>query len=1364
MTLYTDTKLSFTDANVVSTLGSWHPSLPLLAIGSYHQEKGGFVTIFQENGTALEGCEWPILLSNQATALAWHPTRRLLVVGWDGGELYIWLEYSWARLEAPHNAALTSVAFSLGGGRLLAADAAGSMSGWQSASGAPLTSFHHQLGDVITHVSFCSPQPSSETSIRGLARAAVAGDENALDALAAWRPRTTARMREGAQPDNLSCYAAQDNGIILFIDHNGACSEVLSAPGNIIFMSILSNIYLLVAWESGGALSLTRFLTSGDGSLQTDTHVRMTARNGQCIVLSGNFNVAVITGDNLIRIWDSETGDNDVLPNEKDEIVVGDSFTSISYCNLSDTLCCGTSQGSLYLWRKDHRNTWKLISSTSIKGTVKEVTWGSEGLMNPLLFVNCITSAFILREQPVCWGYSSNVWMVQKSANEIAVTDKNNTLSSINSSITVRAFAYKDHYVALGDGKEVQIWMSSKENETKFSLVRTFQWKTDALIIYNDVLVGVVTPHIEYYSITGNSLGILPSTEGEGEPIGVTNTGKFVVIATMDGTIKLAEITKKGLRMPYPAKSCYQMIEDFGEVMRASVNCVGRYICLSIASSGLAPDPKLYLWDVANDVITNTLLAENSTPPYQSVPIAIVWDANDPRIVAVHMRSVDFDRVHLFFCHEGHLYEYKNWCSNTEEYFMSDYMLCSLCTPFIVILSQQSIKKLMMHEFQDLDLDHEPATARQVSDFLYYIMTGNLEKAVVVGTNISIGKGSVIWDSLAKECVALKRPDVGAVCLGKMGNIKGALMMRKVMNDDDIDDTCKVAILAVNLGMTQEAEDLFREAKRPDLITRLISAKEGGLTEITSGTNGGENVLLLKSAQHKLAKVLWANGETGQSLKLFESAGTLVPHVPRMLIAQGQTATLAQYVAGSNDKNLIIWWGHYLESIGELDEAIAAYTRANDYGEQTRLLCHMDRIEEAEKVCQKDRAAMYQMARYLEMQPDKTEKAVMMYIKCGTVTSAIRVAAEAMSWSLVWRAGSAGSPSHALHAASILETNGQNEQAIALYQKAGKPHMALKLAISCGDTSAMIAAVESLGSRVDPGQAHVLAAHLRRAGQHSHAAALLATAGKYEEALDIVEQSSTPLTEELSERLAAPAGTTGRDALLRRLADVLGARGLYHQAAKRLAHAGDKAGAMRWLMRSGDADRIATFAAATRDRAAQLMAADYLRRRADWKSRPDLTRHILHFYTRAKAFNKLAAFYAECAKMEVDEYDNYDKALEALKEASRCLSKSSDPETSAQTMALQEQSSLVKRFLDVKKSLEAGETNTGVTNAQQLLRAISGRSGLVTEEKILKLLVQLAPEHPDAARFEQQLKLSQRQPTEDAQSTDSPEQSIEEVI
>lgn len=517
--------------------------------------------------------------------------------------------------------------------------------------------------------------------------------------------------------------------------------------------------------------------------------------------------------------------------------------------------------------------------------------------------------------------------------------------------------------------------MRNKEGEVKFTLIRTFEWKTDVLLLYNEVIVGVVRSHIECYTITGSKIGILPSTENEGEPIVVTNTNKFILIATIDGTLKLAEITKKGFRMPYPSKNCYQSIEDFGEIMRASVNASGHYICLSIANAGLAPDPKLYLWDVANDVITTTLLADSKSPPYQSVPIAILWDTNDPRLVAVHMRSAELDHIHLFFCYESKLFEYKNWCSDSEEYFVMDFIFCSLVSPYVVILSQQNIKRILLREFKEiLDFDHNKI--KQVLNFLFYMTIGHLEKAVVIGTNISGNKNSVVWESLAKVCVSLKRADIGAVCLSKMGNIKGALMMRKVLNDDTLDNISKVGVLAVNLGMIDEAETMFRESQRPDLITRLKSAKEGGLSEIIQGETESENVLLVKSAQHRLAKILWANGETAASFKLFESAGTLVPHVPRTLIAQGQAPMLAQYVASSSDSNLITWWGHYLESIGDLDGALDAYARANDFGEQTRLLCHMDRIEEAEKLCQKNSSSLYQMARYLEMKANETESAV----------------------------------------------------------------------------------------------------------------------------------------------------------------------------------------------------------------------------------------------------------------------------------------------------------------------------------------------------------------------------------------------------
>lgn len=48
MTLYFDSPVQFSETGVISTHGVWHPSAPLLAIGSYSQERGGFVTIFDE--------------------------------------------------------------------------------------------------------------------------------------------------------------------------------------------------------------------------------------------------------------------------------------------------------------------------------------------------------------------------------------------------------------------------------------------------------------------------------------------------------------------------------------------------------------------------------------------------------------------------------------------------------------------------------------------------------------------------------------------------------------------------------------------------------------------------------------------------------------------------------------------------------------------------------------------------------------------------------------------------------------------------------------------------------------------------------------------------------------------------------------------------------------------------------------------------------------------------------------------------------------------------------------------------------------------------------------------------------------------
>lgn len=57
MTLYFDNKVKFSEPGIISTILEWHPIESYLAVASYSQDKGGIITIFDENvriGTFLD--------------------------------------------------------------------------------------------------------------------------------------------------------------------------------------------------------------------------------------------------------------------------------------------------------------------------------------------------------------------------------------------------------------------------------------------------------------------------------------------------------------------------------------------------------------------------------------------------------------------------------------------------------------------------------------------------------------------------------------------------------------------------------------------------------------------------------------------------------------------------------------------------------------------------------------------------------------------------------------------------------------------------------------------------------------------------------------------------------------------------------------------------------------------------------------------------------------------------------------------------------------------------------------------------------------------------------------------------------------
>lgn len=156
---------------------------------------------------------------------------------------------------------------------------------------------------------------------------------------------------------------------------------------------------------------------------------------------------------------------------------------------------------------------------------------------------------------------------------------------------------------------------------------------------------------------------------------------------------------------------------------------------------------------------------------------------------------------------------------------------------------------------------------------------------------------------------------------------------------------------------------------------------------------------------------------------------------------------------------------------------------------------------------------------------------------------------------------------------------------------------------------------------------------------------------------------------------------------------------------------------MKALLKSGDTEKIIFFANRCRQKELFIMAANYLQSLA-WHEDPQILKTIIHFYTKGKALALLAGFYEACAQVkalyfqkekaviffpifknpknifffmlqvEIDDYQNYEKALDALTEAFKCLSKAKDAsggQQAARLADLQHKITLIKKFIHIQR-------------------------------------------------------------------------------
>jgi len=342
-------------------------------------------------------------------------------------------------------------------------------------------------------------------------------------------------------------------------------------------------------------------------------------------------------------------------------------------------------------------------------------------------------------------------------------------------------------------------------------------------------------------------------------------------------------------------------------------------------------------------------------------------------------------------------------------------------------------------------------------------------------------------------------------------------------------------------------------------------------------------------------------------------------------------------------------------------------------------------------------AAAFLLARHLEGVGDP-QGAMHWYTVAGRFSHAVRCAGvigkEGEVLALASRAGPATQLSVARNlesqavsalsgGATTAESTVKIARAVKLYHSAGSTARAMELCLCWGLWDELGGIAGDLAA--SPEIAAVIPAPLltrtseafTAKGLFAGAVGLLVAGKRWGEALDMTLTHTVPLTDALAEALTPPkprlpAGTAEESAAssdpvyaaavgarnnhLLRLAGALKKQGLFHCACKKYTQAGDKVRAMKALLLSGDVEKIVFFAGVCRSKEIYILAANFLQT-LPWHVDAEILKHILEFYTKAKAYEQLSAFYEACSSAEIDEFRNYEKAAAALREAAKVAAK-----------------------------------------------------------------------------------------------------------
>uniref|UniRef100_A0A8B9HVY6 Intraflagellar transport 140 homolog (Chlamydomonas) n=1 Tax=Astyanax mexicanus TaxID=7994 RepID=A0A8B9HVY6_ASTMX len=626
----------------------------------------------------------------------------------------------------------------------------------------------------------------------------------------------------------------------------------------------------------------------------------------------------------------------------------------------------------------------------------------------------------------------------------------------------------------------------------------SFQCDSVALAVHEENIYTVEPNRVQVRTPQGTVKQLLTFSEAEGNPIMLDVCGSYLAVGTDAAHVRVFDLTRREAKPLCNAKNMAELIPDLGALRSVKCNASGNQISILITQINGRPDHRVYFYDVEMDTLShfdfftgrplsglsqsddNQRSRDNELELAGRYPVSQFWDQSEPRLFVCESLLVNSEFHHVDQSHA------------TEK--VQGVAVEVLVVTFFV--TQE-------HGLLLQDTHPKPPALQGLCIMCLMV-------CIYICVCVCVCFSEAVWENMARMCVKSRRLDVARVCLGNMGNARAARALREAEKEPELE--ARIAVLATQLGMLEDAERLYRSCGRFDLLNKFYQA--AGRWQQAVEMAETHDRIHLRTTYYSYAQHLEAMGDKSLALTYYERSDTHRFEVPRMLMED--TLSLEIYINKMKDKSLYKWWGHYLESQSDMESALRFYDYAQDYLSQVRVHCYLGNIQKASEIANEtgNRAASYHVARQYEGQ-EKISQSVHFYTRAQAYNNAIRLCKENNMDEQLMNLALLSNPEDMMDTACYYEEKGAHmDRAVMLY------HKKILMCWCCYKTI-------------------------------------------YHDALQLCLDQNLTITEDLAERMTVSRGSAHlteaeRKELLERIADSCMRQGNYHLATKKYTQAGKK--------------------------------------------------------------------------------------------------------------------------------------------------------------------------------------------------------------